>query len=141
MADLSLKAENLSTKAIRFCELVARGEDPEEAARATGFKAKSVPSLLKKPAVKEYLAQRANFSLATVEAYNTPAAMAELAEAMAFARETKNATALARCIELRARLSGLLTEKQSAQTQFKIVIAGLDPMAPTPIPDPKNIEG
>jgi hypothetical protein len=59
--------------------------------------------------------------------FNAEKAMAELIEAMQFARETKNATALARCIELRAKLSGLLDTRDKGPTAaFQININGID---------------
>src|SRR5215469_2423408 len=64
--------------------------------------------------------------------FNAEKAMDELNEAMKFARDTKNATALARCIELRAKLAGLLdTKDKGPQTAFQINISGLDQDATT----------
>lgn len=59
--------------------------------------------------------------------YGAEKAMDELSEAMTFARETKNANALAKCIELRSKLAGLLQEKPTAAAaSFSINIVGLD---------------
>jgi phage terminase small subunit len=59
--------------------------------------------------------------------YSAEKAMAELSEAMQFARSTRNANALAKCIELRSKLAGLLQEKPTAAAaSFSINIVGLD---------------
>lgn len=75
---------------------------------------------------QEKLRKEANF--------NAEKAMDELNEAMKFARETKNATALARCIELRAKLAGLLDTKDKGPTAaFQININGIDTPEPVAI--------
>lgn len=60
--------------------------------------------------------------------YDADTAMAELKEAMEFSRKTDNATALARCIELRAKLAGLLIDRQDVRQLggFAVHIVGVD---------------
>jgi hypothetical protein len=63
--------------------------------------------------------------------FNAERAMSELDAAATFARETKNATALARVIELKAKLAGLLdTKDKGPATAFQININGLDTPQP-----------
>ena len=83
------------------------------------------------PMVMEALAE-AQKAVGTLAIYNGDKAMKELDDAMAFARETKNATALARCIELKAKLTGLMTEDREGkgQANFQINILGVDNPAP-----------
>lgn len=66
--------------------------------------------------------------------FNAETAMAELNEAIVFAKSTKNATAYARCIELKSKLAGLLTEKKEGNSAaFQINIMGLDTPAPVTV--------
>jgi len=58
----------------------------------------------------------AQHTLADATQYDAQAAMKELETAMQFARDTNNATALARCIELRAKLTGLMIERHHVET-------------------------
>jgi hypothetical protein len=72
--------------------------------------------------------------------FNLQAAFDELGEAADFARATSNATALARIIELRARLLGLLVDKQEIKSQQMSVV--IHEQAPSPVPvDVSAIDG
>lgn len=69
-----------------------------------------------------------------IQTYNAEQAMLEAEEAMQFARETENANAFVKAIELRSKLKGLLIEKhQVQQVGFQINIGGIEdaPMFPT----------
>lgn len=59
--------------------------------------------------------------------YNVATAMDELDAAIKFARETKNAAAMAKSIEIKAKLAGLLQDKNpAASAAFQINIVGID---------------
>ena len=60
--------------------------------------------------------------------YDLKKAMEELDSAMEFARKSNNATALARCIELKSKLSGLLIDRTDLRQvgNFSVVISGID---------------
>ncbi len=59
--------------------------------------------------------------------YGYEKAMLELEEGMRFSKATENATAYARCIELRSKLSGILVERHNVQTaQFSLTYGGID---------------
>lgn len=59
--------------------------------------------------------------------YNLKKAMAECEDAMNFAKETKNANALAKAVELRTKLNGLLVEKHDIkQVGFHVNVNGID---------------
>lgn len=52
--------------------------------------------------------------------YSVEAAMADLERAEALAHETSNATAAARCVELRMKLHGLMVEKHATVGALEI---------------------
>ena len=114
------------------------GKSGSESARLAGYSPRNARRVsyelfnknpLALAAIEEHRAQ-----LRAEANFNAEKAMDELNEAMKFARETKNATALARCIELRAKLAGLLDTKDKGPTAaFQININGIDD-APTAAP-------
>lgn len=58
--------------------------------------------------------------------HNLEKAMAEAEEAMRFAKETENANAYVKAVEHRAKLNGLLVDRQEVkQVGFTIQIAGI----------------
>jgi hypothetical protein len=66
--------------------------------------------------------------LAAKAQYDVERAMKETEDGMVFARETGNANALAKLIELRTKLFGLLIEKHEVrQASLTIAISGIDP--------------
>lgn len=67
-------------------------------------------------------------------AYGANEAMKEAEEAMAFAKETRNANAFVKAVELRSKIKGLLIDKVDLRSQsaFSIQIVGLDRGAPQP---------
>ena len=101
-----------------------------EAARRAGYSTKSARKegsrILALPKVRAAI-EIARADLAKKAAYDQGAAMAELDQAIAFARETQNATALCRAIELKSKLCGLLIERQDVRQLggFAININGL----------------
>lgn len=127
--------KRLTFRVEKFIAEYLAGKSAEQAALAAGFPKKSARArgyelLNHNTAViaavaegREKIRQQANF--------DATKAMQEFDQAIAFAKETKNATAYARCIELKAKLAGLLTEKkESNNASFRINILGLD----TPVP-------
>ena len=105
----------LSIKQLKFVEALQTGIDGTAAAIAAGYSRKSARYMAyqlqnENAAVMAALAETRE-KLAESAEYNGHKCMAECDSAIAFARETKNANALVRAIELRARLSNLLREK------------------------------
>jgi phage terminase small subunit len=105
-----------------------------KSARAAALEAGCPPSTatkratawLQKPSVIAAIEEHQR-TLRQTANYGAAKAMDELSEAMEFARSTRNANALAKCIELRSKLSGLLQEKPTAAAaSFSINIVGLD---------------
>ena len=82
----------------------------------------------------------AQHTLAEAAQYDAQAAMAELETAMQFARETNNATALARCIELRAKITGLMIERHQVETSEGSLIGAME-TARARIAAARTIEG
>lgn len=72
--------------------------------------------------------------------YDATVAMEECKEGMKFARETNNANALAKFVELRSKLQGLLIEKHDVRTvgSLQINIAGIAP--PEALPSPTVVQ-
>jgi hypothetical protein len=70
--------------------------------------------------------------------FDLMAAFAGFDEAIAFAKETGNATALVRGYEMKSKLAGLLDQRdQTTAAAFQINIGGLEPRAPLPIVEVK----
>ena len=63
---------------------------------------------------------RRRTELTEATAYTVERGMEELSEGMVFAKETKNATAFARCIELRNKLMGNLIERRDIRSAHAI---------------------
>lgn len=88
-------------------------------ARQYGFK------MIQRPHVALMLAKRRE-ELAAKTGYTAEKAMQEAEEAMAFAKDTGNANALVKAVELRSKLQGLLIEKVQHQgAPFSINIGGI----------------
>lgn len=100
------------------------------AARQVGVSEKSARRVasrwLKLPEVKKAL-EDARSALQAEARYNYEKAMAECLDCMNFAKEKGDSSAFCKAIELRAKLSGLLVERQQIHTTgFQININGLD---------------
>src|SRR5262249_7299 len=124
-----------------FCQKYIVCGSPTKAAIETGYSPKQAshtgPKLLRRPVVQAYLAElrkQTTAKLSDDAKYGVERAMAELGEAIEFAKQTENATAYVRALELRARLHGLIIDKAEIKNQspFSIVIAGLP--GPQPLP-------
>lgn len=106
-------ADRLDPKRIKFVHGLAAGKNQRQAAIDAGFSEKSASvrahKLMKEEAVRDALnAIRQDW--ATDAKYDLGAAMREIDDGIKFSRETKNATAMVKAIELRAKMSGLLND-------------------------------
>jgi hypothetical protein len=123
MTGLHPKKELFATEYLRTgamkASAIAAGYSPKSASAAA-------TRLLKDPYVVEFLDAARERSLAVAQ-YGASQAMRELEDGMRFARETKNATALARLIELRMKHAGLLVDRSDVRMLggFRIEIAGI----------------
>lgn len=111
-----------------------RTGDKTVAAKRAGFANANVFSV---PSVVERVAE-IRAAMVKEIIYDAAAAMKEAEAAIAFARETRNANALVKAIELRAKLQGLLIDKHDIRQMgsFQINISGIDDkpaLPPAPI--------
>jgi hypothetical protein len=94
--------------------------------------------ILKLPQVRDYLAERRKANAIKAD-YGALQAMDEAKQGMEFAIETRNANAFAKAVELRAKLQGLLIERQDIRHvgSFSISINGIDdePSPNLPLPN------
>ncbi|WP_119462932.1 terminase small subunit [Rhodospirillaceae bacterium SYSU D60014] len=131
-------------KATDFAAHYLKGGSASAAARAIGYAPasarKTASRLLKDPTVQEMI-EKARSELQARASYSADSAMKELDQAMDFARETGNATALARVIELRAKLAGLMVERvdQRQLGGFQVRIIGVDDALPIGPRGPRTI--
>ncbi len=115
--------------AIFVSEYVKHGNG-SAAALAAGYAESNVSTtatlLLKREDVKSAIAVvRKELSVQGV--YNLKTAMSEADAAMAFAKETKNANAYVKAVELRSKLSGLMIERHDMKVVgFHVSVAGID---------------
>ena len=114
-----------------FCSGKSAAESARLAGYAEAYCRNASERLLKQPAVKQAI-DRARARLREATEYDQRAAMQELDETIAFARETGNATAMARAVELKAKLNGLLVERREDLHLggFQLVVSGIDRSAP-----------
>lgn len=106
--------------------------------------ASSLSAILKAPAVAVALEERRK-AVAEKIVYTAVEAMNEAAEAMTFAKQTRNANAYVKAVELRTKLQGLLVEKHDFRMagQFAINIKGIDDKPTVDVPRieaPKSLE-
>ena len=108
------RSDNLTAKQAAYVANLSRGMDSRAAAKAAGFSlsysAVAAYRLKTKPAVAEALAAVRQEGM-LLAAYGVKEAMAEANSAAEFARKTRNAMAVVKSAELRAKLSGLLIER------------------------------
>lgn len=104
----SFVAEYVVNGGIGTAAAVAAGYAPNSA-KHTAYK------LLRRPEIKAAV-DEARQRIKDAGMYDVDRAMAELYEVIRFARETKNATAMARAVELRARIAGVLTDNINLRT-------------------------
>jgi hypothetical protein len=121
----------------RFVAAHASGATLAAAVTAAGYDCKKPlqygQKLLKrKPEIAAALAA-VRAEMAKRAQYGMDKLIADLDSAAAFARETENANALARCLELKGKALGLLVDRMDMRVQqipFRIVIAGIDERLP-----------
>jgi phage terminase small subunit len=116
----------------KFAIAVGAGMTLLDAAQHAGFADKSAQQratkLVKLPAVAELIALERAKALEETRIkgnFDLTVAMEAYDQAIAFARETKNASALVKAIDSKARMVGLGVEKKDTNTgQFALVING-----------------
>lgn len=115
----------------KFVAEYLRHSNGKAAAIAAGYsedRAASTASelLAKHPAVIEAVSA-ARKSLVAEGTYNLKMAMDEAKAAMDFAKETENANAYTKAVELRSKLNGLLIEKHAhTMVGFHVSVGGID---------------
>jgi phage terminase small subunit len=117
----------------RFVQAYKTSGNINEAARKAGYSVKnrSLSKILASPPVLAELEKHKQEVIASGR-YGYEKAMKECEEAMIFSRETENAAALVKAIELKTKLSGLMIEKHEVkQVGFSVVISGVDANLPT----------
>ena len=129
-------ANKITFRQMKFTASVAGGASPREAAIEAGYSAKAARTqgykLLKDTKVQAYLAELRK-TIQEAAPYGVDQAMVELDECMKFSVSTKNATAYARCVELKAKLHGLMDTTKAGETAgFTINILGLQPPGGAP---------
>lgn len=103
--------KRITPKQQRYAELRAQGRTQGQAALEAGFHSKTGAYRAERnPIVRGYLNEIQRNAAVRV-GYVVATAMAEAKDAMSFARETENATAYVKAVELRAKLSGLLIDR------------------------------
>ena len=125
------KLEVLDHRHLAFIAGVVSGKSYPKAAREAGFSKaysnKASITLMRNQMVLDEL-ERQREKIQKAHNYDVEMAMRECNEALLFARETKNANALTKTVELKAKLMGLLIDKidQRNVGGFEIRIGGID---------------
>jgi len=131
---MTITLRPLTPMQARFVEHYCAGKTQKESATLAGAIPKQASivahRMLQVPAVIDAI-DKFNAKMAAVlnekATYTAETATAELDQAIAFAMRTNNATAYARCIELKMKLRGLLEKDKGAEAAgFHISIVGLE---------------
>lgn len=128
-------AKSLTLRQSRFITAYLSGQNATQAAITAGFAPKGAHTrgrelLNENDIVKAAIADE-QAKLRRDMNYGTEKAMEELDKAIALAVSSKNATAYARCVELKSKLMGLMSEKKEAPTAaLQINITGVDMPGP-----------
>lgn len=138
-AEVQQALAKLPTKKAAFVLNVAAGMVPADALLKAGWDQKRTVAgstasrlLREDEAVKDAVAA-IKADMAKRAEYDFDKFIAEMNEAMDFAKTTKNATALVRAIELKGKASGHIVERVDQRTQtsgFSLVVAGVAPPRP-----------
>lgn len=138
-AEVQQALAKLPTKKAAFVLNVAAGMLPADALLKAGWQmtrlvAGSTASRLLREdeAVKDAVAA-IKADMAKRAEYDFDKFIAEMNDAMQFAKDTKNATALVRAVELKGKASGHIVERVDQRTQasgFSLVVAGVAPPRP-----------
>lgn len=133
---LTSRLQELNPRQARFVSEYVKSGNGRAAAIAAGYSEKNAGT---------HAAQLLNHNAAVVAAvaeakkvigetllYDSRAAMKELDDAIDFAKKTNNASAYARCTELKMKMSGLLAEKDkgAALAPFSINFVGFEKAPP-----------
>jgi alkanesulfonate monooxygenase SsuD/methylene tetrahydromethanopterin reductase-like flavin-dependent oxidoreductase (luciferase family) len=134
-------AGRLTPKHQKAIEVYAQTGSQQKAVRAAGFTGKRAGTVIfNRPEVQAEV-ERVRAAVAKKTEYDLEAAMEECNAGMLFARETENANALAKFIELKSKLMGLLIDKSEVRNMgmFQIHIAGVPPLGALP-PTPAAVQ-
>ena len=105
------KRKQISPQQMRYAEYRAQGLSQTESAAKAGYAHRGgAYKAERNPMVVEYLAE-VKRNVQVQAAYIVTTAMDEAKEGMIFAKETENAAAYVKAVELRAKLSGLLIDR------------------------------
>lgn len=121
---------------VAFVAGILAGKTQKKAAQDAGFFAQTATKLMRNPLVIEELARQRQIVRART-GYDAEAMMNELDAAITHAKETENAGAYVKAIELKGKLHGLLIERvdQRQVAAFSINISGIDDQ-PIALPAP-----
>ena len=104
----------LSLKQATFVRHYASGDSAAMAARKAGYASsqsdRASQHVLSNPKVRAAV-EAARLEIQAATQYDATRAMADLTRVVEFARETRNATAMARATELMMKLNGLLVDR------------------------------
>ena len=147
--EVKMALDRLSPRKAKFVLNVCAGMKPVDALLDAGCQSKrhiaitmANRMLRKDEKVKDAIAIIRSEMVKKSE-YSFDKFMDELNEALVFAKETKNATALVRGIELKGKASGHIVERIDQKTQstgFQLVVAGVaPPVQSAPEPGPREV--
>lgn len=103
--------KQISPKQLLYAQLLSQGLTKSEASRKVGWKSRAGKFKAdRNPLVQEYLSNIQQ-SVAIRASHTVVQAMHEAEQGMIFAKETENAGAFVKAVELRAKLSGLLIDR------------------------------
>ncbi|SFP63827.1 terminase small subunit [Frateuria terrea] len=115
----------LSQKQRLFIAELQKGANGADAAKAAGYSPHAAKfqayRLMQNELVRAEL-DKVRQNLAAATEYNGERCMAELDSAIAFAKEHKQANAVVKAVELRARLAGLLRDKLDVTVEQRVDI-------------------
>lgn len=110
-----MKTKPLTERQKKFTQEYLKTGNKRKAALAAGYSAKNLDhvgfKLTHKHAVVSKVIAEAQKEVQKKMAYTLESAMRECDDTISFARETENANAMAKAVELKAKLNGLLVEK------------------------------
>lgn len=120
----------LSPRHIEYVRYRAAGKSACESARLAGFSkhtARDASSRLDRHPLIAAELTKVRAEIVEITKYEATQAMAELDRTIAFAERTENATAMARCVELKMKLNGLLIERVDQRVQGDFVFNMIRP--------------
>lgn len=135
-AEIKIALDRLTPKKAKFVLNICAGMKPADAWIDAGCQSKrSIATSMANRMLRND--EKVKDAVAAIRAdlvkkseYSFEKFMDEMNEAMAFAKETKNATALVRGIELKGKASGHIVDRidqKTTSTGFQLVVAGVAP--------------